>query len=175
VIVACVDNSHARNELNRFCLRYGIPLVDVGTTITRKPLQIDGHLTRFVPGSQCLQCAGHVTEALLAEEAEHDQQGKYGINSRRPQVVSFNGLLASAAVTEVIRIVTGFDDEVSSSREWHYDGVRGELRSLSLGDHRCQACVSYSLLGDAMPVPGRVSSYGRRRRDSRAVITSSMA
>jgi len=153
VIVACVDNVHARNELNRFCLRYGIPLVDVGTTITRGPLQIDGHLTRFVPGSQCLQCAGHVTEGLLAEEAEHARQGKYGVNSRRPQVVSFNGLLASAAVTEVIRIVTGFDEQVSSSREWHYDGVRGELRSVSLGDHPCHACVSYALLGDAMPAP----------------------
>lgn len=32
-----------------------------------------------------------------------------------------NGLLASAAVTEVLKLVTGFAVEPEGSREWHYD------------------------------------------------------
>jgi hypothetical protein len=37
VIVACVDRLHVRDDLNRFCKRYLIPMVDVGIEITPDP------------------------------------------------------------------------------------------------------------------------------------------
>ncbi len=151
VIVSCVDNVRARDELNRYCLRYAIPLVDIGTTITRDPFRIDGHLSRILPGSHCLRCFGHVSEAQLAEDRDAEARGQYGTGSGRPQVVSFNGLLAAAAVTEVLKIVTGFAGEDVASREWHYDPTGGSYRSVAITDGRCLHCGWYALRADSAP------------------------
>lgn len=148
VLISCVDTAHARNEINRFALRYGIPLIDVGTTITPDPFRVDGHLTLVMPGSQCLRCAGHVSEALLAEEQEAARQGRYGTSEKRPQVVSFNGVLASAAVTEVLTLITGFAGDVTGSREWHYDPVTNTLRPVGLAPGTCRECAWYGMRGD---------------------------
>jgi hypothetical protein len=43
-----------------------------------------------------------------------------------PQVISVNGVLASLAVTEVMRLVAGLSDD-SSSRHWRYEALRGEV------------------------------------------------
>jgi molybdopterin/thiamine biosynthesis adenylyltransferase len=151
VLVLCVDTVHARNEANRFALRYGVPLIDIGTTITQEPFRVDGHLTLMIPGSQCLQCAGHVSDALLAAEQEAARQGRYGINEKRPQVVSFNGLLASAAVTEVLKLLTGFGGDAKGSREWHYDPVDNQLRNVGLAPGGCRECNRYGMRGDHVP------------------------
>lgn len=151
VIVSCVDNVGARDELNRFCLRYAVPLVDIGTTITPDPFRIDGHLSRILPGSHCLRCFGHVSEALLAEVREAEARGRYGTESGRPQVVSFNGLLAAAAVTEVLKIVTGFAGKEAVSREWHYDPTGGTYRSVAIAEGRCSHCGWYALRADSAP------------------------
>jgi molybdopterin/thiamine biosynthesis adenylyltransferase len=148
ILVACVDGVQARNELNRFALRYAIPLIDVGTTITPEPFRVDGHLSLVMPDSHCLRCAGHVSDVLITEEQEAARQGRYGINEGRPQVVSFNGLLASAAVTEVLKLITGFAGPKQGSREWHYDPVRGELREVQFAPGRCRECTWYGLKGD---------------------------
>jgi molybdopterin/thiamine biosynthesis adenylyltransferase len=149
VLVACVDGVQPRNELNRFALRYAIPLIDVGTTITPEPFRVDGHLSLVMPGSHCLRCAGHVSDALLGEELEPARRGRYGLNEGRAQVVSFNGLLASAAVTEILKLITGFSGASPGSREWHYDPVRGELRAVRLAAGRCRECTWYGMRGDA--------------------------
>ncbi len=149
VLVVCVDNPYARDEANRFALRYAIPLLDVGTTITEKPLAIDGHLSLVLPGSRCLRCLGHVSDAILEEWHNEERAGKYGLQEGRPQVVSFNGLLASAAVTEVLKLVTGFAGPSSSSAEWHYRAMSGELRPVAFADSRCRDCSWYALKADA--------------------------
>jgi molybdopterin-synthase adenylyltransferase len=148
VLVACVDDVQPRNELNRFALRYAIPLIDVGTTITPEPFRVDGHLSLAMPDSHCLRCAGHVSDTLLREKLEAARLGRYGLNEGRPQVVSFNGLLASAAVTEVLKLITGFAGAAGGSREWHYDPTRGELRAIQLLPGRCGECTWYAMKGD---------------------------
>jgi molybdopterin/thiamine biosynthesis adenylyltransferase len=149
VLVACVDNVHPRNELNRYALRYGIPLVDVGTTITPEPFRVDGHLSLVMPEGHCLRCAGHVSDILLDEQEAAARRGRYGLGEGRPQVVSFNGLLASAAVTEVLKLIAGFGGAKPGSREWHYDPSSGELRSIQLLPGRCAECGRFGLKGDA--------------------------
>jgi molybdopterin/thiamine biosynthesis adenylyltransferase len=148
VVISCVDTPHARNELNRFALRYGMPLIDVGTTITEEPFAVDGHLTVVIPDGLCLRCLGHVSDALLEEVRAAALRGKYGLNEGRPQVVSFNGLLASAAVTEALKLITGFSGQSEGSREWHYDPVQGELRTVRLLYDRCRECGWYALKAD---------------------------
>lgn len=148
VVVACVDGVHSRNELNHFALRYGIPLIDLGTTVTPDPFRVDGHLSLVMPASHCLRCAGHISDGLLAEYAEANRRGNYGLDEGRPQVVSFNGLLASAAVTEVLQLICAFGIREQGSREWHYDPVAGELRRIDLVSGRCQDCDWYGMKGD---------------------------
>jgi molybdopterin/thiamine biosynthesis adenylyltransferase len=148
LIVACVDTPHTRNELNRFALRYAIPLLDLGTTITAEPFAVDGHLSLAIPGGHCLRCAGHVSDAQLEEVDEAARRGHYGTNEGRPQVVSFNGLLASAAVTETLKVLTGFAGDVDGSREWHYDALTGQLRRVGLGPARCRECSWYGMKAD---------------------------
>jgi len=149
IIIACVDNPLARSELNRFSLRYAIPFIDLGTTITAQPFRVDGHLSVIVPGSHCLRCLGHVSDAALEEEAAAARIGQYGLNDARPQVVSFNALLASAAVTEALKLLTGFAGASRTSKEWHYNGISGELREIRIAEGRCNECQWYSNKADA--------------------------
>lgn len=121
-----------RLDLVRIASTPAMPLIDVGTTVTPEPFAVDGHLSVVVPNEHCLRCLGHVSDAVLAEIRDAAHMGRYGSNQGRPQVVSFNGLLASAAVTEVLKLVTGFAVEPEGSREWHYDPLSGELRRVRL-------------------------------------------
>jgi hypothetical protein len=147
VIVSCVDDLHARDELNRFALRFGVPLIDLGTTITQEPFGVDGHVSSVMPEGHCLWCAGHVSDHLLAVEGEAARRGKYGVGGQ-PQVVSFNGLLAGAAVNELLKIVTGYAGELVGSRELYYDGVSGELQRVMISPAGCPQCSWYSFRGD---------------------------
>jgi len=147
-IIACVDNVHTRNELNRFALRYGVPLIDLGTTITEDPFRVDGHLSVVLPGHHCLRCLGHVSDPLLEEARDQARRGDYGMRHGRPQVVSLNGLLASAAVTEVLKLITGFAGPADESREWHYEPITGEFRTVQLSPGRCRECMWYGLKAD---------------------------
>jgi hypothetical protein len=84
---------------------------------------------------------------LLAVEAEAARRGKYGVGGQ-PQVVSFNGLLGSAAVNELIRVVTGYAGDLVESRELYYDGVSGELQRVLIPAAGCAQCSWYSFRGD---------------------------
>jgi len=145
VLLSSVDTPHARNEVNRFALRYAVPLIDVGTTITEESFAVDGHLSVVMPEGHCLRCLGHVSDALLEEEQDAARRGNYGLHEGRPQVVSFNGLLASAAVTEALKLLTGFAGVMEGSREWHYDPIIGVLRRVRIAPGRCRECGWYGL------------------------------
>lgn len=149
VVISCVDNVQTRSEVNRFVLRHALPLLDIGTTITPEPFRVDGHLTLAMPGSQCLRCLGHVSDVMLEQTRARARQGRYGLDEQRPQVVSFNGLLASAAVTEVLKLLTGFGGSQPGSREWHYDPVHAELRRVNVSIERCSECAWFGLKGDS--------------------------
>lgn len=59
VVVACLDRFDAREDVNVFCRRYLIPLVDVGMTIRstgEKLARADGQVIVSMPGRACLRC-----------------------------------------------------------------------------------------------------------------------
>src|SRR5439155_21606551 len=77
VIVGCVNNFHARADLNEIAWRYCIPYVDVGLILTTderdvtepKPLNaISGNVFTAIPGGPCLWCIGFVTQEKLDRE-----------------------------------------------------------------------------------------------------------
>ena len=106
----CVDRLQVRDDLNRLCKRYLIPLVDVGLEIvpgeapTREVTAIAGRVSKVQPDGPCLRCQGVVDDARLERERGGRPAG-YAGDPRLPDpaVVTLNGIVASIAATEVLR------------------------------------------------------------------------
>lgn len=151
IVVACLDRFDAREDVNAFCRRYLIPLVDVGMTIRstgEKLARADGQVIVSMPGHACLRCF-FLTDALLAGEKRERPPG-YDENPDAPgdpQVVSMNGVLASEACNSVLDLVTGYGNGSRGARQWQYDGRTGELQPGDLPSRRagCPACAEEGL------------------------------
>jgi molybdopterin/thiamine biosynthesis adenylyltransferase len=145
VIVSCVDSAAARHEINKFGRRFLIPVIDVGATIRRSAADelqmIVGHTARILPDGACLECEGLTSPGL--REAELDGHGvpywEREDNIGVPQIMSINGLLASAAVTEVLRLIAGLSED-HQSRHWRYEALEGELYAREPVSSRCAVC-----------------------------------
>src|SRR5436190_1603238 len=76
VIVGCVDNLHARADLQELAWRFLIPYVDVGVNIRaiKEPepygprVAIGGNVLTLVPGGFCMWCCGFISKEKLATE-----------------------------------------------------------------------------------------------------------
>ena len=103
LIVGCVDSFSGRRDLEAFCRRNLIPLIDVGMDIHEHDgkFEINGQVILSMPGEVCMHCTGFLNEKVLALEAQN-----YGAASGNPQVVWSNGLLCSAAVGIIVDLVT---------------------------------------------------------------------
>lgn len=147
VVVACLDRFDAREDVNAFCRRYLIPLVDVGMTIRstgEKLARADGQVIVSVPGHTCLRCF-FLTDVLLARENRERPPG-YDENPDAPgdpQVVSMNGVLASEACNSVLDLITGYSNGRRGAHQWQYEGRTGELLPGDLPSRRegCPACA----------------------------------
>jgi hypothetical protein len=147
VIVGCVDTLFTRADLQEIASRYLIPYIDIGTTIRPIPdaaggdsrVVVSGNVLSFIPGSFCMWCSGFLSDEKLMQEQNGPTRGYFEKNNQEAQVISFNGLVASQAVTEVLQLLTGFrgaglsepDLEVPGSGVFRgykkFDGVTGSL------------------------------------------------
>jgi len=148
IVVGCVDNYHARADLQELAWRYLIPYVDIGALIrpAKTGITIGGHVGTFVPGSFCQWCIGFLSQAKLEAETHGRPRSYFEASDKEAQVVSFNGLLASQAVSEVLQLITGFaraDDDLVVKK---FDGLQGTLTEWSVkkrpGCERCSAALS---------------------------------
>ena len=159
VIVGCVDNLHARADLQEIAWRYCIPYVDVGVSIRPRPaaehdarVTIGGNVLVLIPGGYCMWCAGFLSGEKLAAETEGKGRSYFQGKKGEAQVISFNGLVASQAVTEVLQLLTAFrgssSDPASLALEGDLqrgalklDGVRGTLEDWGAKRRpQCPAC-----------------------------------
>lgn len=117
VIVGCVDNMHARAALQELAWRQVIPYIDIGAAIRAVPDRARGSDARvtvaadvrvLIPGGFCMWCTGLLSEAALAAERDGPDASYFKGRPGEAQVVSFNGIVASQAVTEVLALLTGF-------------------------------------------------------------------
>jgi len=116
VIVGCLDNLHARLDLQDLAWRFLIPYVDIGVSI--RPVEdvqdngprvaIGGNIITLIPGGFCLWCCGFLSDEKLAGELNGPNRGYFRGREGEAQVVSLNGLVASQAVSEVLQLLTGF-------------------------------------------------------------------
>src|SRR5439155_4950264 len=116
VIVGCLDNLHARLDLQDISWRLLIPYVDIGVSI--RPVEgaeendprvsIGGNVITLIPGGFCLWCCGFLSNEKLALELNGPNRGYFQNHEGEAQVVSLNGVVASQAVNEVLQLLTGF-------------------------------------------------------------------
>lgn len=116
VIVGCLDNLHARLDLQDIAWRFLIPYVDIGVSI--RPVKdaregdprvsIGGNVITLIPGGFCLWCCGFLSDEKLALELNGLNRNYFQNRTGEAQVVSLNGVVASQAVSEVLQLLTGF-------------------------------------------------------------------
>ena len=116
IIVGCLDNLHARLDLQDLAWRFLIPYVDIGVSI--RPIEdvrdggprvvIGGNVITLIPGGFCLWCCGFLSEEKLALELSGPNRSYFQNGQGEAQVVSLNGIIASQAVSEVLQLLTGF-------------------------------------------------------------------
>jgi hypothetical protein len=148
VIVGCLDNLHARADLQELSWRFLIPYVDVGVNIRAindpEPdgprVSIGGNVLTLIPGGFCMWCCGFLSKEKLDAELAGPNRNYFENRAGEAQVVSLNGIAASQAVTEVLQLLTGFGgrglrradvalpDQSTLQRGFRkLDGVRGTL------------------------------------------------
>ncbi len=138
ILVACLDKLSVRDDLNRLAKRYLIPLVDIGIEITPDPAKpgsiyaVPGRITKVLADGPCLRCQGVIDESKLERERGGRPRGYEGpARLPDPAVVTLNGIVASIAATEVLRLITSFEIERTPNCGWLYDGLTGAIEGVT--------------------------------------------
>jgi hypothetical protein len=137
VVFGCLDDDAARVVLNEFCQAFEVPYFDLATDVDRDTegrLTFGGRVLFSTAGEMCVQCKElldpeEVAAAFMTDGQQREWESVYGVprralGQRSPSVVSLNGLVASAAVTEFLCEATGLRP---AARLLVYHGMRGIL------------------------------------------------
>ena len=115
-IVECTDSAQSRYEINRWCLKWGIPWVS-GAAIG-----FSGQVLVFDPEKNHTPCY-----ACLYPVAPEASQSCAESGVLSPLV----GLVGSLQATEALRLIVGFG-EAQAGKMTLWDGLKGESHSLRL-------------------------------------------
>lgn len=137
VIVGCVDNLDTRLDIQHLAQRLLVPYVDIGLSIRETDpgeggprVAIGGNVITYRPGGFCLWCVGYLNDEKLAMGRGNADRAYARTNAGAPgdaQVVSFNGVLASQAVNEVLQLLTGFAGSSVAVTALTHDANAGTL------------------------------------------------
>ena len=145
IVFGCLDSYSERRDLEIFCRRHMIPLIDIGMTVKEleSPCrsEIYGQVAISIPGGPCMRCLGVLTEKNIAYEV-----AQYGDAGNRPQVVWSNGVLASTAVGVAVELLTDWSNSDNRLARIDYRGSQMSLKR----SHMCRAiensgCVHFPL------------------------------
>lgn len=173
ILAGCVDNHGARMILNQLAIRYLVPLVDGGSGLKRlsadAPLTAGGQVQVVLPGIGCLECRGfidmrHATFDLAPPELQAEERAHgYGLDQPAPAVISLNGVIGSALVTEIMLLLA--ESNIGSPRPQPpiglYSAFNRSLVAIEPHDFPdCPTCGSDGVLGvgDLAPIRSTASS-----------------
>ncbi|MDX2019062.1 MAG: ThiF family adenylyltransferase [Deltaproteobacteria bacterium] len=153
VVFSCVDTHSPRALLNRLAYDALVPVIDMGTAFrvddSGALIGDSGRVVVVGPGKPCLACWGHLdperirVEALSQAEREEEVRAGYieGAGVAQPSVIAFNAAVASAAVIEFLRIVTGFAASAPPPQRLAFSFSDGTVRRNRLaGSSACTIC-----------------------------------
>jgi hypothetical protein len=137
VVFSCVDRLAPRALLNRLAYTAHVPVIDMGSAFrvddSGRVISQGGKVVIVGPGRPCLWCWGDLDaeririESLEPGEREREAEHGYitGADEPQPSVVTFNATLAAAAVTEFVRMVTGFAGSEAPPDRINFDFEKG--------------------------------------------------
>jgi molybdopterin/thiamine biosynthesis adenylyltransferase len=177
ILVGCLDNHGARMILNQLAVRYLIPLIDGGSGLKRNSadasLRAGGQVQVVLPGIGCLECRGFIdmrraTFDLAPPELQEEERAHgYGMDEPAPAVISLNGVIASALVTEIMLLLAG--SAIKSSQRLPpislYDAFHRSLIAIEPHDFPdCLTCGSDGIQGIGDLAPIRVVASGNSEK-----------
>lgn len=164
LIVGCVNNLNARADLQEIAWRYCIPYVDIGLGLypldpddeLSEVAAISGNVFTAVPGGACLWCTGFLTEQKLELEAGGANRSylrtSLAAQKRQPSgpyVMSFNGVLAGLAISDVLQLILGYAPVLSIRKQ--YDALSGTVSEVVVNKNpHCPRCFSALAAGDPL-------------------------
>lgn len=161
-IFCCTDSHASRHVINQLAYQYGISAIDMGVVIDASGSAVNfaGHVKALKDGEACLWCLNHLDPNQIREEMMTPDQRKadpYVVGARvvQPAIISINSIVASAAVTMFLSMVTGLD---APARFLVYDGNRQRLSGVAAERNpTCNFCGPDSPAGrrDLEPLPVR--------------------
>jgi hypothetical protein len=163
IIVGCVNNYHARADLNEVAWRYCIPYVDIGLRVSTRESHgsdqlsgVPGQCFTAIPGGPCFWCTDFITEEKLQRETGgRGRSYLKGATGRDALVSPFNGTLAGDAAAEVLRLLSGAGTERGLRHQ--YDGLDGTLLPMVVKPKvGCTLCRTMLAAGD--PVWSKLQS-----------------
>ncbi len=125
-LFGCVDGYRQRMYLESAARRFCLPYIDIGmdvTCIADEQYAVAGQVIMTLPGGPCMRCLGYLTQERLDRE-----ENKYGDAGVNPQVVWINGILASLAVGEFVRLLTPWSED---RREYQWLELEGNNQIVS--------------------------------------------
>lgn len=119
VVFGCTDNQRPRGILNELAMRYYIPVIDMGVTVTSRDQIIEGvygRVTTLLPAEACLFCRDRISPGGIQAEgldpAERRDLANEGyvpeLGGNAPAVIPFTTAVATQAVSELLHRLTGF-------------------------------------------------------------------
>jgi len=155
IVFCCTDDLASRGILNAFAYQYLIPVIDMGVQVQPDKQgairRVSGRITVLLPDGACLRCLGILDPEKVTAEIEDVQRLSYlgAEEAPSPAVISLNGVVASLAVTEFLQLVTDFARRQGERVYWLYDGLKGIVRRVSMGQGlACPTCRRFLALGD---------------------------
>jgi len=153
IILSCVDRHTPRALLNRLAYERAIPVIDMGSAFRvdrdGKIAAGAGRVVVVGPGRPCLGCWGHIDpkrlriEAMTMEDRAREVAEGYieGADIPQPSVVSFNTMIAGAAVIEFLRVATRFAGADDPPMRLSFDFETGTVRRNRLAESgACTIC-----------------------------------
>lgn len=164
IIFGCTDKELPRAILTQLCLRYCIPVIDLGVLIDSQEGVISGvygRVTTTLPGEACLFCRGRISAEGIRVEAlsEVDRSAQVldgyapELQEPSPAVIPFTSATASAAVCELLHRLTGFMGAERLSSEVLLAIDQSRIRTNRLQPREGCVCGDESFwgLGDCSP------------------------
>lgn len=167
-VFGCTDTQLSRLLLNALAHQYYLPVLDLGVELQLGG-SMGGRITALGPDAGCLWCWGILSaERLRAEQLPPDLRAEYvgrgyvtDLAVEQPAVVSLNGVVASLAVTEMLRRVTGMGGAEGAADLLLYRLADGTVRRAGSPARQCPTCAGpESGAGELVDLPGRVEPAG---------------
>lgn len=153
LVVAGVDTMEARLNLNNFAVKTEMPYLDAGSIIHSGDGRLEamrGYVQMVTAESGCLDCIDRididrVQLERMDEEAVRQQIREGYVDEEylepEPAVIQLNGVVASIAVNQVVKYVTGVDRSGCFIR---YDGLGEDLHRVSVPvSDECPTCTEF--------------------------------